>query len=64
MTPLFRAIEKAEDKKAKETDAHFRAQINDFRRLINNPKLSPVFRAEMNASINQLEKMLDSFKKL
>ena len=64
LTPLFRAIEKAEDKKAKETDAHFRAQINDFRRLINNPKLSPVFRAEMNASINQLEKMLDSFKKL
>ena len=64
LTPLFRAIERVEDKKAKETDAHFRAQINDFRRLINNPKLSPAFRAEMNDSMNQLEKMLDSFKKL
>ena len=64
LTPLFRAIEKAEDKKAKETDAHFRAQINDFRKLTNNTIFSSAFRAEINASMKQLEKMLDSLKKL
>lgn len=64
LTPLFTAIAKVEDKKAKEMDAKFRAQINDFRKLTNNPKISPVLRKQVDASMNQLEKMIDSFKKL
>lgn len=64
LTPLFTAIAKVEDMKAKETDAKFRAQINDFRKLTNNPKISPALRKQVNASMDQLEEMMDSFKKL
>lgn len=64
LTPLFTAIAKVEDKKAKEMDARFRTQINDFRKLTNNPKISLALRKQVNASMDQLEKMMDSFKKL
>jgi hypothetical protein len=64
LTPLITAIAKVEDKKAKETDAMIRSQIKDFRRLTSNPKITPELRNNINTSMDQLETIMDLFKKL
>lgn len=64
LAPLFKAIEKEEDRKAKKTDAEFRALIRKFRGLTNKPNVSLDTKKFIIESADQMEKVLDSFKKL
>lgn len=64
LTPLFKAIEKEEDRKSKETDAEFREFIRTFRALTNMPNVSIDTRKFINDSADQMEKMMESFKKM
>ena len=64
MTPLFKAIEKVEDRKARKTDAEFRAFIRKFRELANKPNTTADMKKFINDSADQMEKMMESFKRL
>lgn len=64
LTPLFKAIEKVEDKKARKTDAEFRAFIRNFRGLMNKPNTTADLKKFINDSADQMEKMMESFKRL
>jgi len=64
LTPLFKAIEKEEDRRTKETDAEFRAFIKKFRELTNMPNVTADLKKLINKSVGQMEKMMESFKKL
>ena len=64
LTPLFKAIEKEEDRRTKETDAEFRAFIKKFRELTNMPNVTADLKKLINKSVDQMEKMMESFKKL
>ena len=64
LTPLFKAIEKVEDRKARKTDAEFRAFIRKFRELANKPNTTADMKKFINDSADQMEKMMESFKRL
>ena len=64
LTPLFKAIEKVEDRKARKTDAEFRAFIRKFRELTNKPNTTADMKKFINDSADQMEKMMESFKRL
>ena len=64
LTPLFKAIERVEDRKAKKNDAEFRAYIRKFRDLTNRPNVSADLKKTINDSADQMEKMMESFKRL
>lgn len=64
LTPLFKAIEKVEDRKARKTDAEFRAFIRKFRGLTNKPNTTADVKRFINESADQIEKMMESFKRL
>lgn len=64
LTPLFKAIEKVEDRKARKTDAEFRAFMREFRGLTNKPNTTADVKKFINESADQIEKMMESFKRL
>lgn len=64
LTPLFKVIEKVENEKARKTDVKFQTFIRKFRRLTNNPNVTSDFKKFVNESADQMEKMIESFKRL
>ena len=64
LTPLFNAIEKVEDEKARKTDAEFRAFIRKFRGLTNKPNTTADLKKFINDSADQMEKMMEALKRL
>lgn len=64
LTPLLKEIKIEQDRISKKTDAEFRAIIRKFRGLTNKPNISADLRKTINDSADQLEKMMESFKKL
>lgn len=54
LTPLFKAIEKVEDRKARKTDAEFRAFIRKFRELTNKPNTTADMKKFINDSADQI----------
>ena len=63
LTPLFKAIEKVEDRKAMKTDAEFRAFIWKFRGFTNKPNATADLKQFINDSADQMEKVMESFKR-
>lgn len=64
LTPLLKAIEKEQDRKTKKTDAEFRSFIRSFRELTNKPNVTNDLKKFINDSADQMDKMMESFRKL